>query len=109
MNIICDKRESGTLLQVNGRMDAVSAPAFEKDFLQVMEGGETTVVVDLADLKYISSAGLRSILASAKKARKAGCTMHFYGLKGMVEEVFQVSGLGSMFTVSATVEEAFGS
>jgi anti-sigma B factor antagonist len=109
MDIICDKRESGTLLQVGGRMDAVSAPAFEKDFLQVMEGGETKVVVDLADLKYISSAGLRSILASAKKARKAGCTMHFCGLKGMVEEVFQVSGLGTMFTVSATVEEAFES
>ncbi len=109
MDIICDKRESGTLLQVNGRMDAVSAPAFEKDFLQVMEGGETKVVVDLADLKYISSAGLRSILASAKKARKAGCTMHFCGLNGMVEEVFQVSGLGTMFSVSTTVEEAFES
>ncbi|MBM9518887.1 STAS domain-containing protein [Desulforhopalus vacuolatus] len=108
MDIICDKRESGTLLQVSGRLDALSAATFEKDFLQVMEGGETKVVVDLADLKYISSAGLRSILASAKKARKAGCTMHFCGLKGMVQEVFQVSGLGTMFTVSATVEEAFG-
>ncbi|MCP3890527.1 MAG: STAS domain-containing protein [Desulfobulbaceae bacterium] len=108
MNIICDKKETGTLVQVNGRMDAVSAPAFEKEFVKVMEGGETKVVVNLGDLEYISSAGLRSILASAKKAKKAGCTMQFCGLNGMVQEVFQVSGLGSMFSVTATVEEAFG-
>lgn len=107
MNIICEKRETGTLLQVNGRMDAVSAPAFEKDFIGVLDGGEKKVVVDLADLEYISSAGLRSILASAKKAKKAGCTMHFCGLNGMVQEVFQVSGLGTMFSVTATVDEAF--
>jgi anti-sigma B factor antagonist len=108
MNIICEKRKTGTLLQVNGRMDAVSAPAFEKEFLQVMDGGEKMVVVDLADLEYISSAGLRSILVSAKKAKKAACTMQFCGMNGMVQEVFQVSGLGTMFTVTATAEEAFG-
>ncbi len=109
MNIVCDKREIGTLLQVKGRMDAVNAPAFEKDFLQVLDGGEKRVVVDLAGLEYISSAGLRSILASAKKAKKAGCTMQFCGLRGMVEEVFKVSGLGTMFAVTATVEKAFAS
>jgi len=109
MDITSDKRATGTLMQVMGRMDAVSAPAFEKDFLQVIDGGEKKVVVDLAGLDYISSAGLRSILASAKKAKGAGCTMQFCGLSGMVEEVFKVSGLGTMFSVSATVEEAFAS
>ncbi len=109
MDIVCDKRATGTLLQVNGRMDAVSAPAFEKEFLQLLDDGEKKVVVDLAGLEYISSAGLRSILASAKKAKATGCTMQFCGLAGMVQEVFQVSGLGTMFTVLATVEEAFAS
>lgn len=109
MNILCNKRDIGTLLQVNGRMDAMNAPAFEKDFLQVIDDGEKRVVVDLTGLEYISSAGLRSILSSAKKAKKAGCTMQFCGLRGMVEEVFKVSGLGTMFSVSATVEEAFAS
>jgi anti-anti-sigma factor len=90
-------------------MDAVSAPAFEKECLQVIAGGEKRVVVDLAGLEYISSAGLRSILASAKKAKGTGCTMQFCGLGGMVQEVFQVSGLGTMFAVTATADEAFAS
>jgi len=109
MDIVCDKRASGTLLQVIGRMDAVSAPSFEKECLQVIDGGEKRIVVDLAGLEYISSAGLRSILASAKKAKGTGCIMRFCGLGGMVQEVFQVSGLGTMFAVTATIDEAFAS
>ena len=109
MDIVYDKRASGTLLQVKGRMDAVSAPAFEQECLQVINGGEKKVVVDLAGLEYISSAGLRSILASAKKAKATGCTIQFCNLGGMVQEVFQVSGLGNVFTIAATVDEAFAS
>jgi len=107
MNIVCEKRATGTLVQVSGRMDALNAPAFEKEFLRLLDGGEKKAVVDLTDLEYISSAGLRSILASAKKAKGAGCTMQFCGLSGMVEEVFNVSGLGTMFSVTSTAAEAF--
>jgi len=109
MDIVCEKSSAGTLVQVKGRMDAVSSPEFEKECLGVIEGGAKLLVVDLSGLEYISSAGLRSILASAKKIRGTGGTMKFCGLSGMVEEVFQVSGLGTMFTVAATAEEAFAS
>jgi len=109
MDILCDKKETGSLLKVNGRLDAVSAPIFEKECMQVIDGGETMMVVDLSGLEYISSAGLRSILSAAKKIKGTGGTMQFCGLSGMVEEVFKVSGLGTMFTVTDTAEEAFAS
>ncbi|MBM9511234.1 STAS domain-containing protein [Desulfogranum marinum] len=107
MDIVCDKRAGGTLLQVNGRMDAVYAPAFEKECLLVIDGGEIKVVVDLTGLEYISSAGLRSILVSAKKAKVKGCSIQFCGVSGMVEEVFKISGLFTLFSIVPTVEEAF--
>lgn len=109
MDIQCDKRATGTLLQVKGRMDAVSAPDFEKECLLVIDGGEKKVVIDLAGLEYISSAGLRSILISAKKAKGSGCTLQVCGLAGMVQEVFQVSGLTSILGVTADIDEAFAS
>ena len=109
MEIECEKRESGTLLKVNGRLDAVTAAAFEKDCQHIIDGSEKKLVVDLTELEYISSAGLRSILSSAKKLKAAGGTMQFCGLRGMVQEVFQVSGLGSMFSVTATADEVFES
>jgi len=108
MEITFENRETGTLVLVTGRMDAVTAPQFEKDCVAVIEAGAKLMVVDLSQLDYISSAGLRSILASAKKIKSTGGTMKFCGLSGMVEEVFQVSGLGTMFATTATADEAFG-
>lgn len=109
MEVVCDKRDTGTVVQVTGRMDAGTAPEFEKECIAVVDAGEKLVVVDLAGLEYISSAGLRSILASAKKIKGTGGTMKFSGLSGMVEEVFQVSGFTSMFAVSTSIDEALAS
>lgn len=108
MKIVTDKRDNGILLEVSGRMDAVTSSEFEKAALNVINDGEKMIVVDLSDLEYISSAGLRSILVSAKKQKSVGGVMQFCGLTGMVEEVFSVSGLINMFKVSSTVDEAFG-
>lgn len=109
MNISSEKKKHGTLFTVSGRMDVMTTPTFEKECQQVIDEGEKKLVIDLTGLEYISSAGLRGILSSAKKLKVTGGTIQFCGLTGMVEEVFLVSGLGSIFTVTATPEEAFQS
>ncbi len=109
MNIILEERTSGTLLRVAGRMDAVTAPEFEEKCLTVINEGEKMLVIDFSELDYISSAGLRSILIATKKILSKNGSMIFCNLTGMVEEVFQISGLANMFTIKATVEEAFTS
>lgn len=107
MEIVQTKRETGSLLEVSGRLDAITFSEFEKFAVEVIDAGERVIVIDLSALEYISSAGLRGILASAKKMKKVGGTMLFCGLEGMVEEVFRVSGLASMFKLFANAEEAF--
>ncbi|WMW66917.1 STAS domain-containing protein [Nitratidesulfovibrio liaohensis] len=97
---------SAAILSVNGRMDAVTAPEFEKACQALLEQGHATQVADLAALEYISSAGLRSILSSAKKLKAAGGGLAFCGLTGMVDEVFRVSGFMKMFRVHPTVDAA---
>lgn len=95
-----------TLVIVRGRMDAVTAPEFEKEIDTRLQAGDTVVVADLTDLEYISSAGLRSILTSGKKLKAAGGSLAFCGLDGMVQEVFSVSGFTAMFPVFDTAEDA---
>lgn len=107
MDIAVDRREDGTVLAIAGRMDALTAPELEKVVHGLVDDGVTTVVADLSGLQYISSAGLRSILASAKALRAGGGKLGFCGLDGMVREVFQVAGLENMFTVAATAGETF--
>lgn len=89
-----------------GRMDAVTAPEFEQECERLIQSGELKMVADMSALEYISSAGLRSILATAKKLKGQQGEIRFCGLEGMVEEVFSISGFSSMFPVFDTRDDA---
>jgi len=106
MDITCTLSNNRALVGLSGRMDAVTAPAFEQHCDSLIAQGTTAVIADMSGLEYISSAGLRSILSSAKKLRAAGGSLSFCGMTGMVEEVFRVSGFLKMFRVFATKDEA---
>ena len=106
MKIGNSKNGKWLVLDVTGRMDVTNSTGFENECAKWVEEGEKHIVADLSGLAYISSAGLRSLLASAKKLKAVGGELRFCHLGGMVEEVFKVSGFGTMFKVSATVEEA---
>jgi len=106
MNI--ESRQSGNVVvaTLKGRMDAVTAPEFDSWFSVRMQAGEHRLVLDMAELDYISSAGLRSLLAAAKQIKAAAGAVVLCGLAGTVAEVFKMSGFTAIFTVVATPEEA---
>jgi len=91
---------------VNGRLDAVTAGEFDKESDSWVSGGKLHIIADLSELEYISSAGLRSILTSAKKLKSAQGSIAFCGLNGMVEEVFSVSGFSAMFPIHQNIDDA---
>lgn len=94
------------LLEVTGRMDALTSQGFEDECARCLEAGDTRIVADLSGLAYISSAGLRSILSAAKKLKAAGGDLAFCGLTGIVAEVFAVSGFAKLLPLYATRDEA---
>ncbi len=106
MNIESDKRGNAVWVRISGRMDAVSAPRFDEAFGQWIEEGAKNLVVDLGEMDYISSAGLRSILSAGKGVKARGGSLALCNLKGMVKEIFEISGFVSIFPVYSTAEEA---
>ena len=82
MEIQTRKEKVAVVVSVKGRMDAVTAPEFEKNVIDLISKGEKTFLVNFAELDYISSAGLRSILALAKKLKEKGGKILFAGLRG---------------------------
>jgi anti-sigma B factor antagonist len=97
-----------TLLTAAGRMDTITAPEFETAVQALLDRKRTRVVADLAQVNYISSAGLRSILVAATKLKAAGGELLFAGVSGMVLDVFTISGFKSMFRLFDTAAEALG-
>jgi anti-anti-sigma factor len=104
-----DKVGEYYIVAVTGRLNADTAAELEAQCEYWLGLEEMRVVLDLSGLDYISSAGLRSILIAAKKLKTAGGSISFYGLKGMVADVFRISGFAAMFEMYDTREQVLGS
>ena len=106
MNIQTSKESSAMVVKVTGRLDAVTAPEYEQQFTALITGGETRFVVDFEKLDYISSAGLRVLLATAKQIKAKSGQIHLANIGGAVREVFDISGFGSIFPMHESVVSA---
>lgn len=96
------------VVRPTGRLDSSNAAAFGETLTGHIENGDVHLLIDLEDLSYISSAGLRSLLVAAKQAETAQGKVVLCAVGEPVREVFEVSGFLSIFPVYATRAEAAG-
>lgn len=89
-----NKKQDGNKLTLApiGRVDTITAPELET---AVVTDGIEELVFDLAQVDYISSAGLRVLLSAQK--RMAGKTMKIANAKPAVKEVFDITGFSDIF------------
>ena len=106
MEIEIKKGEKAVVVSLKGRMDAVTAPELEKQINGFIKEGESCFVINFENLEYISSAGLRVVLVIAKKLKPVNGQMLISNLKGVVKEVFEISGFTSLLQIYETEEEA---
>lgn len=97
MNIekICN--ENTVTLNVSGRLDTTTAPALENAVSEVIENFEY-LVLDFADLEYVSSAGLRVIL-KAQKAMVSKGGMKVQHVSETIMEIFEITGFSDILTI----------
>jgi len=107
MEITARNENDNVVVSVKGRMDAVTSPEFETELNELITQGQKNIIVDFNELEYISSAGLRSILATAKKLKAKGGQLVLSSLKDVVKEVFDISGFSSIIPIYESVESAF--
>ncbi len=106
MHIENSKIEQTVVLELKGRMDIIAAMQFEKTVGECLQRGEQKLVVNMAALDYISSAGLRSLLTSAKKIKAVQGKLHLCNVQGTVKEVFAMSGFDSILPIFNSLPEA---
>ena len=106
MEINVEKKGDVTLIFIAGKLDTTTATELETRLNQAIEQGISNAVISLKELVYISSAGLRVVLAFAKKLHSDNSKLYFAELDGNVKGVFEISGFYSLFKVYETIEEA---
>lgn len=98
--------ESGAVISVTGRIDASSAGLLDTELSRLIDGGERAIIVEMGGLEYISSSGLRVLLAAKKNLKRSGGDLTIAALTPFVREVFEISGFLRIFSVYESVEEA---
>ena len=106
VQIHISKEGNGTVVQLQGKVDATSAPSVEQALVGVIDQGEKRLVLDCAGLDFISSAGLRSLLLAVKKMKAAGGGISLAALQPNVKEVFDISGFSALFTIHGSRADA---
>lgn len=97
MTIGIAKETESLTMKLGGRLDTTTAPELEKAFEENMEVSKD-LILDMKELEYISSAGLRVLLAAQKKMNQAG-KMKLTGVSDEVMEVFEITGFSDILTI----------
>lgn len=94
-----NKNLEGTKLEIllEGRLDTTTSPMLEADLKQALDG-ITELTFNFEKLEYISSAGLRILLAAQKKMSKQG-SMVVKNVNEVIAEVFEVTGFADILTI----------
>lgn len=106
MEIKTDIKKGAAIVSVSGRIDAMTSADFENSINSVIAAGESLIILDFKGVDYISSAGLRVILAKAKALKGKGGKLVMSGVKGTVKDVFDISGFGSIFSMYESADAA---
>ncbi len=102
---LSEREEQGwSVLAVKGRLDTKTVEKFSARCATWIDASRANVVLDLSGLEYVSSAGLSSILGAAKRAQARNGRLAIAGLKGLVKEIFAISGFETVLPTYPDVE-----
>lgn len=98
--------DSKTVMQIDGRLDATSAPVLENKLAELITAEKKLLVVDFAKVDYLSSAGMRLLLSTTKKIKGMNGKLHFCSISDEVMEIIKMAGFERILHIFPTEEEA---
>ncbi|WP_159349831.1 STAS domain-containing protein [Roseomonas harenae] len=104
MQIVEHREGATTIAALEGRLDTATAAATEEKLIALLDQGG--VVADMTGVRYVSSAGLRVLLKTAKQARTRNVGFSVCGLQPAVREVFEISGFDKIIPSHGSRAEA---
>ena len=97
MTITEERNNNLVTLKIEGRLDTTTAPTLEKIIGEIIDS-VTELILDMNQLTYVSSAGLRVLLSTQKQMNKIG-TMKLIGVCEEVMEVFEMTGFSDILNI----------
>ena len=98
MEIKLNEEGATTVVSLAGRLDTTTAPQLEECSNELNAKGVTSIAVNMAECDFVSSAGLRVIVAMQKRAVSTGGSLEFRNVQPEVMDVFDMTGFSKILT-----------
>lgn len=105
VNIKEDRRGDILVLRLSGRLDAISSPDAETKVFDFINKGQNKLLLDMAGIDYLSSAGMRMLLSVSKKLKTLSGKLVISTVTVNVMDVLKMSGFDHVLEIAVTEED----
>jgi anti-sigma B factor antagonist len=105
MKIVHKKQDDILIVSVNGSLDAHTSGFAEKEMDILFKKSKYRFLLDLSGVEYLSSTGLRVLLALTKQVKQMGGKIVLCRLAPFIKEIFEVTGFTTFIPIHESVEE----
>ena len=109
VDVTTERHDDILSADVGGRIDGSNVVQFEEAIRTAVEDSDRAVIMDFEKLAYISSAGLRAVLLTAKTLQGRNAKLVLCSLADPIREVFEISGFDKILPIHPTKAEALAS
>lgn len=106
LQIEVEEVEQKIILRLSGRIDAMSSSGLEKKIQTLVDEGHFQLLLDFTSVDYLSSAGMRVLLAALKKVKAKQGFLILFSLSDDVDEVIRLAGFDKVFHILPNEKEA---
>jgi anti-anti-sigma factor len=106
MELAVEQHDKGVLIHVDGDIDTLTAPELQACLTAALKETPQVFVIDMSQVRYISSMGLRVFLSHLKRVKAQNGSMVIAAAGKLVTDVFRMSGFSNYFEMTADVESA---
>ncbi len=106
LQIALEEIEHRIILRIDGRIDAASASLLDRKLTGLIEEGHYHLILDFSRVDYLSSAGMRVLLAASKKLHAKKGDLLLFSLVDDVEEVIKMAGFDKILHICSSEKEA---
>jgi anti-sigma B factor antagonist len=106
LSIESEETQSISVVKVKGRVDSETAPDLDHALSKLQKAGRNKIILNLKDVDFLSSAGLRAMVKALKDAQSSGGDVRLASVSEPIEVILRTVGMLQMFKMYPTIEEA---
>jgi len=109
LEVRAEAQDKASIIHLKGEMDSAAVGAYENEVKSAMESGRYNLVLDMAELIYLDSSGLSSIIRTLRITSKYGGSLKIAGVNQAIKKIFDITRLGEIIDTHPNLESALGS